>query len=327
MRKRLRSNSSSIFKNDELNQYYTMGMFKKAKEQSKRLRVYMYGESGAGKTIAALNFPKPAVIDTEKGTRHYGGDFDFDVIHSAKFSDVLEAIEHIKNNPGEYLTLVVDSFSDIWDKMKTDLELHLRKKKGDPNYTLSGLDYGPLKDNIKMMMRKLNQLDINVVLTARGKNKYSNEGDDFMKKIGTKPEGPSYLPHMMDVFIEIEKDIDSGARTANVKKDRTNTLPPHFPFSYQKMVEHFGIDDLEREPVDTYSSDGNRNTKVVINGEEKKTAGVTAEQIEEIRETLQDRKIGNEELKEILQNDYSVSSILDLRKDEADLLIQELNQN
>lgn len=36
----------------------------------KRLKALFYGHSGAGKTTAAINFPKPYLIDTEKGSEN-----------------------------------------------------------------------------------------------------------------------------------------------------------------------------------------------------------------------------------------------------------------
>lgn len=36
----------------------------------KRLKTLMYGVAGAGKTIAAISFPQPYLIDAEKGYEH-----------------------------------------------------------------------------------------------------------------------------------------------------------------------------------------------------------------------------------------------------------------
>ncbi|HHX4254290.1 TPA: AAA family ATPase [Legionella anisa] len=36
----------------------------------KRLKVLFYGDAGVGKTTAAIQFPKPYLIDTEKGAEN-----------------------------------------------------------------------------------------------------------------------------------------------------------------------------------------------------------------------------------------------------------------
>ena len=39
-----------------------MSLLKKASEEPVRLKMYVYGESGTGKTVTALHFPNPVVI-------------------------------------------------------------------------------------------------------------------------------------------------------------------------------------------------------------------------------------------------------------------------
>jgi len=56
--------------------------FQKAKSLDKRLKLFLWGDSGAGKTTLALQFPKPVVIDMERGTDLYGESFDFDVLRA-----------------------------------------------------------------------------------------------------------------------------------------------------------------------------------------------------------------------------------------------------
>ena len=46
--------------------------FRKAKKQNRNLKLFIYGDSGTGKTTVALNFPRPCVIDLEAGTTLYG---------------------------------------------------------------------------------------------------------------------------------------------------------------------------------------------------------------------------------------------------------------
>ena len=54
-----------------------MTLFQKANKVPRRLKMYIYGESGTGKTVTSLHFPSVACIDTEKGTDFYGEIFDF----------------------------------------------------------------------------------------------------------------------------------------------------------------------------------------------------------------------------------------------------------
>ena len=38
----------------------------------KRLKLFLYGKAGIGKTMAALQFPNAYIIDTERGCDNYG---------------------------------------------------------------------------------------------------------------------------------------------------------------------------------------------------------------------------------------------------------------
>jgi len=40
-----------------------MSLFQIAEPVATRLKCYLYGESGCGKTIVSLSFPNPAVVD------------------------------------------------------------------------------------------------------------------------------------------------------------------------------------------------------------------------------------------------------------------------
>jgi hypothetical protein len=302
-------------------------LFEKATKNPRRLKMYIFGETGTGKTITALQFPKPAVIDTERGTIHYGKDIDFDVKYTSKFSEVDQIVDSLLENPQKYKTLVIDPFSNIYDKMIDDLQTYLRKKKGNPTYEITGLDYRPIKSQIRKFVSKLNDLDMNIVMTARSKDIYSNDSGEFMKKIGTAPDGHKDLPNMFDVVIEITINRDTDVRTAHVYKDRTNCLPPTFEFSYAKLVEYFGIEDLERDPIkfDTkYKNLSGRNVTINHEGKEIKTAGITSKQLTELAKIM--KNANQEELMEKLQGDFGVASFLDLREDEAKLFIEELNQ-
>jgi flagellar biosynthesis GTPase FlhF len=42
---------------------------KKPEAVEKRLKLFMYGPAGVGKTTAAIQFPNAYIIDCEKGTR------------------------------------------------------------------------------------------------------------------------------------------------------------------------------------------------------------------------------------------------------------------
>ena len=222
-----------------------------------------------------------------------------------------------------------------WELLQDKHLKRLRVKKGNPNYTLQPLDYKLIKSELKGFINKLLAVDLNIIATARTKPEYANDQGEFMKVIGNKPDGPKELPYLFDVVLELTKGSDN-VRFAKVIKDRTNSLPEEgFEFTYQKMVEYFGLKNLEREPVALRGLQEldrmlNRNTIVVFQDKEVKTAGVTGVTLVAITDAMDG--MDENKIKEKLNDDYSVQSLLDLREDEAQLFLKDLksaplNQN
>jgi len=159
-----------------------MSVFKKAETQADRLKMYVYGEAGTGKSVTSLSFPKPAVIDTEKGTKHYGKFFDFHRIETSDPKKVLQAIEELIEDPQGFKTIVIDPFTPLYEKIMDGHLTRLKIKNGNPNYTLQPKDYRPIKAEVKNLIDRLLSLDMNVIVTARSATLYSQE--EFMKILG-----------------------------------------------------------------------------------------------------------------------------------------------
>lgn len=304
-----------------------MSLFKKAEEQADRLKMYVYGEAGTGKTITSLQFPKPAVIDAEKGTKLYGKYFDFDRIETNDPKDVLRAIEELIENPNGYKTFVIDPITPVYEKIVDQHLTRLKTKTGNPSYVLQPKDWRPINAEVKNLIDRLLSLDMNVIVTAQSSTLYSQE--EFMKVLGTKPDGPKKLPHMFDVVLELkkEKQGDKDVFIARTEKDRTNTLPASFVFSYQSFVEYAGIEGLEREPVafdqkKKLNENVGRNNEITYNKQKIKTAGITAKQLAELEKLI--AIVGQDKVENILKDDYFVDSLLDLKESEADLLLKDM---
>ena len=300
-----------------------MSLFKKAEEKPTRLKAFVYGETGTGKTITALSFPKPAVVDTEKGTTHYGKYKEFYVLPAKDPKTIHAALDELLLDPKGFKTFVLDSFTVVYEAIVLAVENRMKAKTGNPNYSIQPPDYKIVKSEMKNLIHKMISLDMNLIVTARAKKKYAQ--GEFMKEEGIAPDIPDYVPYEFDVNIELHRDQNTS--TAEVIKDRTNTLPPSFEYSYEKFVEFMGIEGLEREPLvinqqkELTSSDP-RQTEIVFNGDKIKTAGVTADQLTMISELVDtgDPDVIQRKLKDLFYAD----SFLDLSEDEAKSFIEKI---
>lgn len=306
-----------------------MSRFKKAEESEIRLKALIYGPAGCGKTVTALQFPSPFVIDGEKGTVHYGADFDFQVDDTSSVDFLMEDINDLIEDPGDAKTLVVDPITVFMDNLLIEYSKKLKIKKGNAEYELQPSDHGPLKQRRKDLIDKMLSLDLNLVCTARIKQKYKQDGKNFMIPDGVEPDVPKEIPYMFDTIIRIEVLPDGVTRMAHCEKDRTNKLPKEFVFTYDSMVEYLGMASLNR-PADPNKTKeiiekaGGRTLSVKFMGKKVNTAGVLGSTLDKIVQIMEDKSISESDFKAILIDNYGYTSPLDLKEDEAQFLISTL---
>jgi hypothetical protein len=239
---------------------------------------------------------------------------------------VFAAVDALIADPGEFRTLVIDSFTKFWQLLQEKHLKRLRVKKGNPQYVFGPSDYKVIKSDLTSFINKLLALDLNIIATAQVKNVYSQDSSEFMKIVATEPDGHKDIPYLFDVVMELNFG-PNDTRVARVLKDRTNTLPNSFEFTYQELTKHFGVKDLERPPVALRAKEklnqvSNRNTKVEYKGKTILTAGVTGPTLGQLAKATE--KLSDTELKDKLNDDYSVASLFDLREDEAKALLDDL---
>ena len=304
-----------------------MSLFNKPTKEERRFKLYVFGASGTGKTIASISFPSPAVIDMDMGTDFYTDKFDMLRIKTTDIDEVNKAVDELIKDPTGVKTLVLDGMSNYWDGLQEKHLKRLRLKNANPNYVLQPKDYKPLKADLKQFINKLLALDLNVVATAKDKAEYSADQSEFMKVVGRIPDGPKEAPFMFDTVLELSIAPDDK-RMAKVIKDRTNKLPKEpFEFTYQELVKHLDMAELYREPVQLRATQqleksANRTTSITLDGQTVMTAGITAETLTKIKELIPN--FDELELKAKLTEDYFVSSLLDLKEDEARQFLADL---
>jgi len=216
----------------------TKNPFVKAVTKRKFLKILLYGDTGVGKTWFALSFPSPAVIDTEGGTDFYADSFDFSVIDTRSFSEVMAAVDFLEKENHGFETVVIDPITTVYEALQNGrLEFKAKKNKSDDeskvdteNIDFSPLDWGSIKRNYKSLMTRLVNLDMHVILIARQKDKTEKNKKGEMIKIGETFDGEKGTPYNLDIFgklivegnkrvILIEKsrlgDWDKGSRIEN----------------------------------------------------------------------------------------------------------------
>ena len=85
-----------------------MSLFELAAAKGTRLKMYIYGDTGTGKTVTSLHFPSPAIIDTERGSEHYGDKFTFQRLDTAEPSRINQALDELLKDPADFKTLIIE---------------------------------------------------------------------------------------------------------------------------------------------------------------------------------------------------------------------------
>ena len=178
--------------------------FRKAEKERTHLRMALYGASGSGKTLTALNIAqglggKIAVIDTEHGNASiYGDRVDFDVLelteyHPQRYIDAINAAAS-----AGYNVLIIDSLSHAWFGTGGLLEIvdKAAAKSESKNSYAAWRFATPVQNKL---IEAIIAAPMHLICTMRSKTEYVLEKDERGKsaprKVGTTPiqrEGLEY---------------------------------------------------------------------------------------------------------------------------------------
>lgn len=212
----------------------------KPEKLEKRLKALFYGQAGAGKTTAAISFPKPYLIDTEKGAtndqyvellKKNGGV----IFQTSDFQELINEVRALLVEKHDYKTLVIDPLTTLYNDLLDKAAL----KVG----TEFGRHYGEANKAMKHLLNLLLRLDMNVIITSHAKNEYGQN----LAVLGQTFDCYKKLDYLFDLVFEVQKR--GKDRVALVKKTRVEGFPEGdvFPFSYDEISKRYGKKILEKE--------------------------------------------------------------------------------
>jgi GTPase SAR1 family protein len=232
---------------------------KKPEVKEKRLKMFVYGSAGVGKTTACIQFPNAYIIDTEKGTDYYADTIiksGSAVLQSADFSEIKEQIGYLITEPHDYRTLIIDpatlvyaSLQELWSK-KFEREAISKNKATNVEMQDWGMRFwGKVKSDWKALQRQLLKVDMNVIITAHQKDVYGSNSS----KIGVSFDSMKGDDYFFDNVFRLEKR--GKDRFAITEKERSeigkNKFPEEFVWSYDNFLKFYGEEVLVRkaEPI------------------------------------------------------------------------------
>lgn len=223
---------------------------KKPELIEKRLKAFFYGTAGVGKTTCAIQFPKPYLIDTERGAEN---DQYVEILEKAggaifqtmDFDELIQEIKSLLTEKHDYKTVIIDPLTTLYNDLldKSAKVLKETSKDKDATGTEFGRHYTEANKQMKHLLKLLLRLDMNVIITAHAKNEYSSD----MKVLGQTFDCYKKLDYLFDLVFEIQKR--GKERVGIVKKSRIKGFgdSEQFPFNYDEIANRYGRHILERE--------------------------------------------------------------------------------
>jgi len=207
-------------------------------ECNKRLKVFLYGESGCGKSYFCTQFPKTYYIDCEgRIKRQIYADHlnknDSCVFQTDKFSELMLEIKALASVKHDYQTLVIDSITPIYTKLVDECHVNLMKLNRKLRFSE---EYLEANKKFKKLMDLLRVIDMNVIVTAHSKCKWEDD-----KATGTTFDAYKKFDYYFEVVMEAKLEHDAKKNNydykANIKKSTIISLPPNHAinFSYDEF--------------------------------------------------------------------------------------------
>lgn len=224
------------------------------------------GKSGVGKTMFSLSFPNVYYIDTEGGAvrAQYrkkliesGGAYLGKDEGSQDFQVVIDQIRALATTKHEFKTLVIDSFSFLYNLAAAKAEERV------------GNDFGKDKREAnrptRQLMRWLEDLDMTAVLICHHKEKWERKAGE-LTHAGTTFDGFDKMEYALDLWIEAFRE--GSERFFIVKKSRIETLPEGdiHKLDFSKFSDLYGKDVIagDSKPIELASAEQVQDLNILI---------------------------------------------------------------
>lgn len=240
------------------------------------MKILIYGESGSGKTVFALSFPKSIVVDSEDGYSWYEGTERtrnvVGILDSQSYDDLENLMDELDDaNDEEFSSLVIDSETKVYENIKEALQnveetRAARKGRDVLDANLSMRSYGKigqLSGRLQNAKLRLASQGINIISVAQAADEMEDAGNGQRVKVGEKPNMDKRARFDYDVVIRLfTKD---NKYYGEIEKDRLEVFERgdivENP-SYQNWARRLESKDNQGEAVaKDFSKDAEKSQK------------------------------------------------------------------
>lgn len=218
----------------------------------KRLKMFVFGPAGVGKTTAVIQFPYCYIMDTERGTDFYANtikDAKSVVLQTLNVDEIKEEVKSLATEKHGYKTLIIDPITQVYnntqEKWTRSFEKYAKSEK-DREVQDFGMRYwSKVKGDFKGLQRLILALDMNVIITAHQKDVY---GTGF-NKVGVSFDSMKGDDYLFDLVFRVERK--NGDLVAYKVKERAELgkekFPEEFVWSYENFCKFYGKEIIEKD--------------------------------------------------------------------------------
>lgn len=229
-----------------------MARFSLAVRENKFLRVALFGPSGTGKTLSALQLARGlsdngnvAVIDTEQSASYYAELYPFDVALLEPPYSHTRYIDLLSEASKSYDVVIVDSLSQVWDGEGGLLAIHESIAANSKLSTFSA--WNQIKPMQAALVKAILTANCHVICTFRAKTEWEMVKDarnrDVPKKVGIVPISPKDIEYDFTLVFSMNSEHQATAikqRTLNFSQGDVTTFSALWPEMRTEVltVEH-----------------------------------------------------------------------------------------
>ena len=221
---------------------------KPSQAKPSRPRIAVFGPPGIGKTWTALDFPACYYVDAEGGANlsHYtakletvGATYMGPEDGASDFSEVLKEILALRSTKHDRKTLVIDSYTKLFEnEIQAEIE-RLHKANKEPAF---GSEKKPAIAKSRQLVSRLDSLDMNVLIVLHEKAQWEKG-----EQIGHTFDGHDKLGYELNLVLRIVKQ--GKTRKAQVVKSRFEQFEEGtlVDWCYETFRDAFGVNVLEAD--------------------------------------------------------------------------------
>lgn len=206
---------------------------KTPEQKNTKLKFFLFGPAGVGKTLASIQFPNAYIIDLEQGTNNYWKliqQKNSVIFQSTDPFDIEKEIDCLINEQHNFKTLIIDPVTLLWAEIQEIwherfVKSTVENKKIDILEDFGMRFWQKCRPDYKRIIRKTLKLNMNVVITAHQKDKYSGQN-----LIGVTSDSEKGDEHDFDFVFRLYKQ--SNEFYAQTIKQRILPIDKQFPNNF-----------------------------------------------------------------------------------------------